>query len=59
MEKLQQLIEDLLFVRSEILNAPVRNDAEKRVNDYALYDVEFKLIQYELQLTKIKNKQLS
>ena len=59
MEKLQQLIEDLLFVRSEILNAPVRNDAEKRVNDYALTDVEFKLIQYELQLTKIKNKQLS
>ena len=59
MEKLQQLIEDLLFVRSEILNAPVRNDAEKRVNDYPLNHVEFKLIQYELQLTKIKNKQLS
>ena len=59
MSKLEKLIEDLTFVRSEILNAPVRNDAEKRVNDYALADVEFKLIQYELQLVKIKSKQMS
>ena len=58
MNKIIQVIENLEFLQASILASGTRNDAEKRINDTELMNIELQLMSYKFQLNKMKQSEV-
>jgi len=56
MKKLQEVLENLRHTYDTILSQKVRNDAERKINENMLYNLEFEISRYEAQIKLMERK---
>lgn len=57
MDKLQEVIENLEHAKSMLMAKPARNNAEARIDDGILEQLDFNIDRYQFQLRKLQSKE--